>query len=120
MATTKVTTVLDNNIVLTASGATHTSSVWNLTTGYGGALHIGLYCSGTAPSTPASSSILASPDNVNWFQFGGSLVATSGSNVTSSWVVPIPIGIQYLEVMTGGNVLANMQVNIIGVQVTKV
>lgn len=119
MATAKVLAELDN-YVLTASAVYHTSSVWDLSSGYGGELYIRYSCQAVVPTTLASSSIRVSPNQTDWYDFGGPLQAGSGSLLTSSYAIPIPISVSYVRVDTGGNVGTNMTVFIQGTQVTRI
>jgi hypothetical protein len=120
MASTKVVTVLDNNVTLTAGGANHDSNVWDLSTGYGGELHIKHTNGATGPTIASQSQIQGSPDNSNWYNFGGALIATLGNNVVSSWNVQIPIGVKYLKVTSGSNTGQNVTLRVEGAQVTAI
>lgn len=104
MATTKVVTVLDNDVTLGASGADHTSTVIDLQDGYGGVLNIKHTNGATGPTIASQSQIQTSPDNSHWYNFSGALQATLGANIVTSWGdISIPIGTKYLKVISGSN-----------------
>ena len=103
MATTKVVTVLDDNVSLVASAADHTSSIWTLDDGYGGQLGIKITNGATGPTVAAQAQIWVSPDNSNYYKLGGALVSTLGNNVVTSWSISIPIGVEYCKVVSGSN-----------------
>lgn len=108
MASTKVVSVLDNNVTLVAAAANNTSSVATLTTGYGGQLSIKITNGATGPTVAAQAQIQTSPDGTNYYSFGGALVAALGNAVVSSWSISIPVGIQYLRVVSGSNTGQNV------------
>lgn len=103
MASTKAVTVLDNNVTLTAGAADNTSSVATLTTGYGAELHIKVTNGATGPTVTTAVQVWVSPDNSNYYRFGGTLQATLGNAIVTSWSIPIPIGVQYCKVVSGSN-----------------
>lgn len=120
MASTKVVTVLDNNVTLTAAAGDHTSDVWTIDDGYGGELHIKVTNGATGPTVAAQAQVWVSPDNSNWYKFGGALIATLGNNVVTSWSFPIPIGVKYLKVISGSNTGQNVVVRVEGSEVTAI
>ena len=120
MSTTKVVSVLDNNVTMTAGAADHDSSTWTLDDGYGGQLHIKITNGATGPTVAAQAQIWASPDNSNWYKFGGALVAALGNAVISSWSIPIPIGIEYLKVISGSNTGQNCTIRVEGSEITAI
>lgn len=120
MASTKVVTVLDSNVTLTAGAGDHTSSVATLTTGYGGELHIKHTNGATGPTLASQSQVWASADNSNWYKFGGALIAQLGNNAITSWSIPIPIGVGYLEVISGSNTGQNVTLRAEIMQVTAI
>jgi len=120
MATTKTVTVLDNNVTLTASAADHTSSVWTIDDGYGGELHIKITNGATGPTVAAQAQVWASPDNSNWYKFGGALIATLGNGVITSWCIPIPIGVKYAEVISGSNTVQDVVLRVEGAEVVSI
>ena len=120
MASTKVVTVLDNNVTLTAAAGDHTSGVWTLDDGYGAELYIKVTNGATGPTVAAQAQIWASPDNSNYYKFGGALIATLGNNVITSWSIPIPIGVEYLKVISGSNTGQNVVIRVEGSEVTAI
>ena len=118
MASTKVVTVLDNNVTLVAAAADHTSSVWTIDDGYGGVLNIKITNGATGPTVAAQSQIWVSPDNSNYYKFGGALVSTLGNAIITSWSIEIPSGIKYLEVISGSNTGQNVTIRVEGTEVT--
>lgn len=120
MASVKTVTVLDDNVTLTAGAADRTSSVATLTTGYGGQLHIKHTNGATGPTVASQSQVWVSPDNSNWYKLGGALVATLGNNAITSWSVPIPIGVGYVEVISGSNTGQDVALRVEIMQVTAI
>jgi len=120
MATTKIVTVLDNNIVLVAGASDHTSDIWTIDDGYGGELHIKITNGATGPTIAAQAQIWVSPDNSNWYKFGGALISTLGNAVVTSWSAPIPIGVKYLKVISGSNTDQNVTIRVEGSEVTAI
>jgi hypothetical protein len=120
MASTKIVTVLDNNVTLTAGAGNHTSSVWDLADGYGGELHIKVTNGATGPTIAAQAQIWASPDNSNWYKLGGALIAQLGNAVITSWSILVPMGIKYLEVISGSNTGQNVTIRVEGTEVTAI
>jgi len=120
MAATKVVTVLDNNVTLTAGAGDHTSSVWTLDDGYGGQLNIKVTNGATGPTVAAQAQVWASPDNSNYYKFGGALVATLGNNIVSSWSIPIPIGVEYCKIISGSNTVQDCIIRCEGSEITAI
>lgn len=119
MASTKVVTVLVDNVAVVV-GTPNTSSTWDLVDGYGGQLHIKITNGATGPTIAAQSQIWASPDSSNWYMFGGALVSTLGNAIVTSWSIPIPIGVKFLNVITGSNTGQNVTLRISGSEVTAI
>jgi hypothetical protein len=120
MATTKVVTVLDNNVTLTASAADHTSSVWTLDDGYGAELFIKITNGATGPTVAAVAQVWVSPDNSNWYKLGGSLGSTLGNAEITSWSIPIPIGVEFVKVISGSNTVQDVVIRVEGSEVTAI
>lgn len=120
MASTKFVTVLDDNVTLVASAGDHTSSVWTIDDGYGGELYIKITNGATGPTIAAQAQIWASPDNSNYYKFGGILISTLGNSIVTSWSIPIPIGIEYIKVVSGSNTGQDVVVRIEGSEVTAI
>jgi len=117
MASTKTVTVLDNNITLTAGAGNHTSGLWTLTAGYGGQLHIKVTNGATGPVAAAQAQVQVSPDNSHWYNFGGALIAQLGNGAVTSWAILIPIGVAYLQVISGSNTTYDVVIRVEGLQV---
>lgn len=120
MSATKTTTVLDNNITLSAGAGDHTSSVWIITGGYGGEIFLKVTNGATGPTLPAQCQIWVSPDNSNWYKFGNALLATLGNNVVTPWSFPIPMSVKYLKVISGSNTDQDVTLRVEGTETTKV
>ena len=120
MATTKVVTVLDNNVTLTAGAGDHTSSIWTVDDGYGGELYIKLTNGATGPTVAAQAQIWCSPDNSNWYKFGGAIQGTTTSSDVVSWSVQIPRGVEYVKVVSGSNTAQDVTIRVEGTEVTAV
>lgn len=119
MATTKVVTVLMNDVSVSASGSA-TSTTLDLQDGYGAALAIKITNGATGPTVAANAQIYASPDNSNFYKFGGALQAQLGNGIVTSWIVPIPIAIKYLYVIVTGNTGQAVTARVSGTEVTEV
>jgi hypothetical protein len=120
MASTKVITVLDDNVTLTAGAGDHTSGVWTIDDGYGGELYIKITNGATGPTVAAQAQIWASPDNSNYYKIGGALISTLGNSIVTSWSIPIPIGIEYIKVVSGSNTGQNVTIRVEGSEVTAI
>jgi len=120
MASTLVTTVLDNNVTLTAGAADHDSSVWTKNTGYGGSLFLKCTNGATGPTVAAQSQVWGSPDNSNWYKIGGAIGWTLGNGVISSLTVPIPATVGYVKVVSGSNTGQDVVIRAEGADMTKV
>lgn len=121
MASTKVVTVLDNDVTLTAGAADHTSSVWTIDDGYSGVLHIKITNGATGPTVAATAQIWVSSDNSNYYEFGGLLQSATGNSVVSSWGgIPIPIGVEYVKVVSGSNTGQDVTIRVEGSEVTAI
>jgi hypothetical protein len=111
MASTKVVTTIHNNTTLTTGAGTNTSSVVTLDDGYGAGLHIQITNVNTQ-TTAGQSQIQVSADNTIWYDFGRPLVASLVNGAVTSWGgIEIPIGVEYLRLLTGSNVGASIYVN---------
>lgn len=118
MPATKAIDVLDNDVTLTAGAGDHTSTATsNLTTAYGATLHVKITNGATGPTVAAQSQVWAGPDNSHFYKLGGPLIATLGNSVITSWSIPIPIGVQYVNTISGSNTTQNVTIR---VEVSKV
>ena len=120
MASTKVVTVLDDGVTLTAAAGDHTSGVWTIDDGYGGELYIKITNGATGPTIAAQAQIWASPDNSNYYKIGGILISTLGNAIVTSWSIPIPIGIEYIKIISGSNTGQDVTIRVEGSEVTAI
>jgi len=120
MATTKAVTVLDNNTTLTAGAADHASSIWTLDDGYGAELYVKFTNGSTGPTVAAEAQVWASPDNSNWYEFGGVIQGTTTNSDVVSWSMQIPIGVEYIKVVSGSNTDQNVTIRVEGSEVTAI
>ena len=120
MASIKTVTVLDDDVTLTAGAADHTSSVWTIDDGYGGELYVKVTNGATGPTVAAVVQIWASADNSNWYKFGGALGSTLGNTIVSSWSISIPIGVEYIKVISGSNTVQDVVVRVEGTEITAI
>ena len=112
MASTKVVTVLADNVTLTAGAGNTTSSVATLDDGYGAALHIKLTNGATGPTVAASVQIQVSADNSEYYNFGGAFTGSTTNSAVVSWGgVEIPIGVEYLRIVSGSNTGQNVRLD---------
>ncbi|MDD3952216.1 MAG: hypothetical protein PHW59_13960 [Desulfobacterales bacterium] len=120
MSTSKIVTVLDDNVTLTAGAADHTSSVWTLDDGYGGQLFIKVTNGATGPTIAATVQVWASPDNSNWYKLGGELGSTLGNAIISTWSIPIGIGVEFVKVVSGSNTGQNVTIRVEGTEISAI
>lgn len=109
MAATKTRTSIAAAVTMTAAAADVTSSAVTLTTGYGASLDLKLTNGGTGPTVAAQIQIQLSNDNTTYWNFGGPLIGKTSNSGVSSWAgIRIPIGAQYLKIVTGSNTGQNV------------
>ena len=120
MATTKTVTVIHNNITLTAAAGDTTSSSWDLQNGYGGTLHIRITNGGTGPTIAAQVQVQTSPDDSNYYDFGGPLVGTTTNSDVIEWNVEIPMGVKYLQTVSGSNTGQDVTLRVEGTEIVEV
>ncbi len=120
MGSTKVVSILDNDVTLTAGDGplSHESGVWNLEDGYGGELVIKITNGGTGPTVAAEMQVQVSPDNSNWYNSGGVIKSTLGNGVVSSWPVPISAATKFVKVLSGANTGQDVVIRVEGTEVT--
>lgn len=118
MASTKVVTVISDNVTLTAGAADTTSSAWTLDDGYGAVLGIKLTNGATGPTVPAQVQIQFSPDNSNWYNFGSPLYGSTSNSGVYSWMVEIPPGVEYIRTVAGSNTGQNVTLRVEGSEIT--
>ena len=103
MATIKAVTVIENNTTLTAGAGDDVSTGVNLDDGFGAQLHLKLTNGGTGPTLAAQVQIEVSPDDTNWYEFGGPFVGSTVNSAVVSVSVDIPIGIEFVRTVSGTN-----------------
>ena len=109
MPTTKVVTVLANGVTLTAAAGDTTSPLATLDDGYGAALHVKLTNGGAGPTIVAQVQVQVSADNVEWYDLGGPLKGSTTNSAVSDWGgIPIPIGVEYVQLVSGSNTGQNV------------
>jgi hypothetical protein len=112
MASTKVVTVVEDDVTLTAGAGDDTSTGVNLTDGYGGKAFVKLTNGATGPTVAAQVQLQESADNSNWYDLGGPLVGSTGNNEVVSWPVPIDMGTLYIRSVSGSNTGQDVTVRI--------
>ena len=120
MATTKVVTAIASGLTMTAGAGDVTSSVVTLDDGYGATMGLKITNGATAPTVAGQIVIETSQDNSEFFQFGGALVGSTTNSEVSSWVVNIPIGVEYLRIVTGSNTAQDTTADVDISEVTEV
>lgn len=110
MASTKVVTVLHNNVTLTAGAGNTTATGVALDDGYGAQLHLKLTNGATGPTIAAQIQIQLSPDDTNYYDYGGPLVGSTTNSAVSSWSVEIPIGAEFVRTVSGSNTGQNVTI----------
>ena len=118
MASTKVVSVLDNDVTLTAGAGDHTSSIWTIDDGYGGELYIKITNGGTGPTIAAEVQVEVSPDNSNWYKLPGPLISSLGNGIVSSWPVPINAATKYVKTVSGSNTGQDVVIRVEGSEIT--
>lgn len=104
MASVKAFTAIYNGKSLTAGAGDNTSSVVTLDDGYGAGLHIKLTNGATGPTVAAQVQIQVSGDNSEWYDFGGPLVGGTGNSQVVAWGgIEVPIGVEFLRLVSGSN-----------------
>ena len=111
MASIKVVTTLHDNTTCNTNAAVNTSSVVVLDDGYGASLNIQITNANTQ-TTAGQCQIQVSCDNTIFYDFGRPLVASLVNGAVTAWGgIEIPIGVEYLRVLTGSQSGANIYVN---------
>ncbi len=109
MAATKTRSSLASALTMTASAGDVTSSAVTLTTGYGASLNATLTNGATGPTVAGQIQIRLSNDNTTYTNFGGPLIGKTSNSGVSSWAgIRIPIGTQYVKIVTGSNTGQNV------------
>lgn len=111
MASTKTQTDIWDGTTLTAGASDTSGTSIDLSTGYGGQVYVKISNAGTGPTIPAQVQIQVSPDDVKFFNYGGSLVAGTTNSEIYSWSPDIPIGVKYLRLIAGSNTGQNVTID---------
>jgi hypothetical protein len=112
MASTKTVTVIHNDATLTAGAGDTTATAVDLADGFGALLHIKLTNGATGPTLAARCQVQLSPDNSNWYNFGGQLFGSTANNGVMSANIEIPIGAKYLRTVSGSNTGQNVTLRV--------
>lgn len=114
MAITKTVGSIHNNVTLTASTGDTTGSVIDLTDSDETAVYIKITNGATGPTIAAQCQIQVSPDNSNWYNFGGPLqagIAGSGTVPFYAWAgIRLPPGVGYVRAVSGSNTGQNVTI----------
>lgn len=103
MATTKAVIVDKDDVTMTAGAGDVTTTSGDYTTDYSITAMIKFTNGATGPTIAAQAIIEVSSDNTNFYQYGGALVAGTGNNEVSTFVIKLPPDIQRVRTVTGSN-----------------
>jgi hypothetical protein len=107
----RTVTVLDNNVTLTASAGNHTSSLWTKSQlNTDALLLVKITNGGTGPTVAAQAQVQVSPDNSNWYNYGGALSGTTTNSDVQSWAIPLSDSVNYAQVVSGSNTGQNVTI----------
>lgn len=120
MATTKATTTIWSGVT-NAAGATTTSAAVDITTGYGAEVHAKITNGATGPTVACAITIETSPDNSNWFAYGGTFVSgsTTNSDVQSNTTALDP-AVKYVRLKATGNTVQPVTIDAYTVNITAI
>jgi hypothetical protein len=111
MAITKSGAVLHNNVTLTASSGDTTATAVDITDSDESAVYIKLTNGATGPTIAAQCQIQTSPDNSNWYNFGGPLQGGVANSGVYSWSgIRLPPGAAYVRTVSGSNTGQNVTI----------
>ena len=120
MATSKTVSVIHNNITMTAAAGDVTSDPWDLQDGYGGVLNVKLTNGATGPTVAGQVQIQCSPDDSNYYNYGGPLVGSTTNSAVRSFTINVPVGVKYVKVVSGSNTGQNVTLRVSGTEVVSV
>jgi len=103
MPSTKDHAEVSAGVTLTAGAGDTTIASQDNTTSYGGAWQLRLTNGATGPTVPAQIQIQVSPDDTEWFDLGGPLVAGTANDGVYEWTVVIDHAFQYTRGLAGSN-----------------
>jgi len=112
MAVTKSNTQVHNSTTLTAGAGNTTSSSQDLTTAYGGEAVVKLTNGATGPTVPAQVQMQVSNDNSKFYNYGGLMIGLTSNNGVASWAIDIPIGVMYVQFVSGSNTGQNVTLDV--------
>ena len=120
MAAAKTTTVVRNNITMTAGAGDVTSTGVNISKGFGALANIKLTNGGTAPTIAAQTLIQLSPDNTNYYDFGAPFIGNLTDNGVESFTIDIPVAANFIRFVTGSNTVQDVTMRIEVTEVSSV
>jgi len=120
MATTKAVTAIANGLTMTASAGDVTSSSVNIDTGYGGVISVKITNGATGPTVAGQCQVQTSSDDSEYYDFGGPLVGLTSNSGIASWVLEVPMGVEYIRIVTGSNTGQNTTADVDLTNVTAV
>lgn len=112
MAATKTTNVVRNDVTMTADAGDQNSSSVNVSSGFGVVAYMKLTNGGTAPTVAAKIQVQLSPDDTNWYDFGGPLIGNLTISGIEGFVLDVPVAANYIRFVTGSNTDENVTMRI--------
>lgn len=111
MAITKTGGVFHNNATLTAGAGDTTATAVDITDSDEAAVSIKITNGATGPTVAAQCQIQTSPDNSNWYNFGGPLQGGVANSGVYSWSgIRLPPGTCYARTVSGSNAGQNVTI----------
>lgn len=111
MAITLTASVFHNNATLTAGAGDTTASSVNVTDSDVSVVSIKITNGATGPTVAAQCQIETSPDNSNWYKFGGPLQGGVANSGVYSWSgIRLPPGTSYARTVSGSNTGQNVTI----------
>jgi hypothetical protein len=101
MAATKTYSNLFSGQPLYPASGQQTSPVIDLSTGYGAELNLSLVngASGSTLGAQYQVQVNSQANGAFWVNFGGALIGPTANNASSSWSLPLPIGVNQVRVL---------------------
>ena len=112
MAAVKTTNVVRNNITMTAGAGNATSDSVNISAGFGAVSYIKLTNGSPAPTVAAQAQIQLSPNDTDWYDFGGPLIGNLTVNGVEQFITDIPVAANFIRFITGSNTVENVTMRI--------
>ena len=108
----------DGTKTLTDGGADQTSDSVQIDDSYQTVIHVELE-NNAALTAGAQVQIEVSPDNTQWYEFGGPMVGgTTNADVYPWGGIVIPLGVQYVRLVAGSNTGGSVDIHAHHAQVT--